>query len=57
MSRELFMAKRDIIDAQPVARIDERVVGVPALPKYFCDAFVLQALRDEHCPSHLFRFS
>ncbi|MND87303.1 hypothetical protein D3C80_792980 [compost metagenome] len=43
----LFMPERDIFDAQPVAGVDQGVVGVAALAKDLLDPLVLQALGHE----------
>ncbi|MNX06737.1 hypothetical protein D3C86_364090 [compost metagenome] len=43
----LLMPERDIFDAQPVAGVDQGVVGVAALAKDLLDPLVLQALGHE----------
>jgi hypothetical protein len=49
---ELLMAKGDVVDAMPLTGVDERVVGVPALPEDLGDAFVLQACGNVHGTVH-----
>src|SRR4029453_17733521 len=52
MGGHLLVAERDVLDPQLVAGIDQRVVRVPALPKDFRDAFLLEAVGDEHRSGH-----
>ncbi|MNJ05386.1 hypothetical protein D3C73_1666660 [compost metagenome] len=47
MDRLLLMAEGDIFDAQPVAGVDQGVVGMAALAEDLLDAFFLEALRHE----------
>jgi hypothetical protein len=43
----------DVLNPKSLARIDQCVIGVPALSKYFGDAFLFQTLGHEHCAGHL----
>ncbi len=43
VGRLLFMPEGDILDTVPLARVDQRIVGVAALPEDLLDAFFLQA--------------
>ena len=51
----LFVPKRHVLDAELVAGVDQRVVGVSALAEDLRHALLLQAVGHEHRSSHLDR--
>jgi hypothetical protein len=49
----LFMAKRNVLYADLVTRIDQSVVGMSALSENFADTLVLQTLGNERSSVHV----
>jgi hypothetical protein len=48
----LLVTERDVLDAELVTGIDQRVVGVAALSEHFRHALLLEAVGHEHRSSH-----
>ena len=52
MRRLLLVTKRYVLDSYLVARIDQRVIRVPALAEHLRDAFLPEAFGDKHRSIH-----